>query len=250
MSVAFFFLGAIVASFVGVVVVRLNTGEPILVGRSRCDACGVILSPFSLVPLLSFIASHGRALCCGVRLSLYEPLSELVLGGLFVGAYLALGLTLALPFFLAALSLLAALVLYDLAHQILPPTLLVPLVAVCAVTGYLLSPSLQAFVFSLLTALSIGAVLALIHFLSRGRAMGFADVPLSFGLSLLVGEAAVPGIVFSFWVGAVIGIAVLFTRPKGSRMGIEVPFAPYLAAGFLLAFFTQWNPFLLLAASP
>jgi len=25
-------------------------------------------------------------------------------------------------------------------------------------------------------------------------------------------------------------------------MGIEVPFVPFLAAGYLLAFFTQWNP--------
>ena len=30
-------------------------------------------------------------------------------------------------------------------------------------------------------------------------------------------------------------------------MGIEVPFAPFLAAGFLLAYFTQWNILTLLA---
>jgi prepilin signal peptidase PulO-like enzyme (type II secretory pathway) len=30
-------------------------------------------------------------------------------------------------------------------------------------------------------------------------------------------------------------------------MGVEVPFAPFLAAGFLLAYFTAWNPFTLIA---
>ena len=73
--------------------------------------------------------------------------------------------------------------------------------------------------------------------------MGLADAPLSFGLAILVGPIAFSGFIFSFWIGAILGIAMLLRRPAGSRMGIEVPFAPYLAAGFLLAYFTQWNVF-------
>lgn len=30
-------------------------------------------------------------------------------------------------------------------------------------------------------------------------------------------------------------------------MGIEVPFAPFLAAGFLLALLTSWDPLVLIA---
>jgi prepilin signal peptidase PulO-like enzyme (type II secretory pathway) len=78
--------------------------------------------------------------------------------------------------------------------------------------------------------------------------MGFADAPFAFGLALLVGPAALSGFIFSFWIGAVIGIIMLLKRPRGSRMGVEVPFAPFLAAGFLLAYFTQWNPFIFVAA--
>ena len=74
--------------------------------------------------------------------------------------------------------------------------------------------------------------------------MGLADAPLAFGLSLLVGPIALSGFIFSFWIGALIGIVVLLRRPVGSRIGSEVPFAPFLAAGFLLAYFTQWNPFI------
>jgi prepilin signal peptidase PulO-like enzyme (type II secretory pathway) len=79
--------------------------------------------------------------------------------------------------------------------------------------------------------------------------MGLADAPLAFGLAFLTGRAALPGFIFSFWIGAVVGIALLLRRPRGSRMGVEVPFAPYLAAGFILAYFTQWNPFLFAMAS-
>ena len=244
----FFILGAIIASFVGVIAVRLNTGQSFLAGRSRCDACDTPLPPEALVPIFSYVTHRGRTRCCGTRLSLVAPFTETLLGGLFVLAYLALGLTPALPFLLAALALLLALVLYDLAHQILPPSLLYSFVAVSLLSGYFDAPSLALFGQTLLVAFLIAMSLAAIHVFSRGRAMGFADAPLAFGLSVLVGAAAFPGFIFSFWIGAVIGIALLLQRPRGSRMGVEVPFAPFLAAGFLLAYFTQWNPFIFIAA--
>ena len=37
-------------------------------------------------------------------------------------------------------------------------------------------------------------------------------------------------------------LALLFLRRGGPRMGVEVPFVPFLALGFLLAYFIQWNP--------
>ncbi len=245
-SIGFFLLGAIVASFVGVVVARLNTGESFLIGRSRCDACAEPLKSQALVPILSYFVSGGRAHCCGARISVYAPLMEFLLGGLFVLAYLVLDLVSALPFMLLSLAVLLALVLYDLLHQILPFPMLAAFIVSAAITGFLSAYSVPAFVDTLLVALLIAASLALIHVLSRGRAMGLADAPLVFGLALLVGPAALSGFVFSFWIGAVIGIVILARRPRGSRMGVEVPFAPYLAAGFLLAYFTQWNPFILI----
>lgn len=243
----FFALGAVVASFISVVVVRLNTGQSFLTGRSRCDACNVPLAPFTLIPILSYAAARGRAYCCGTHLSFSAPSTECLLGGLFALSYLRLGLTIALPCMLLSLALLLALVLYDLAHQILPTSLLGVFVLSSALTGYLLASSRDALYTSVLTAFLIAASLALIHIFSRGRAMGFADAPFAFGLALLVGSVAFSGFIFSFWIGAVVGILILLQRPTGSRMGIEVPFAPFLAAGFILAYFTQWNPLILIA---
>lgn len=243
---AFFALGAIVASFIGVVAARLHTGRSFLYGRSRCDACDAPLAPAMLVPVLSYFLRGGRAQCCGARLPLSAPVAEMLLGGLYALAYYKLGAVLALPFMLVSLALLLALVLYDLSHQILPTALLAAFILSSAAAGYFLEPSPDDLYSSALVAALIAGSLALIHFLSRGRAMGLADAPLVFGLSLLVGPAALSGFIFSFWAGAIIGIIVLARRPVGSRMGVEVPFAPFLAAGFLLAYFTQWNPFALI----
>lgn len=189
---------------------------------------------------MSYLASGGRASCCGAHISPIGPLTEVLLGVLFSLAYLKIGLVPALPFLLLALMLLLALVLYDLAHQILPPVLLVLFIASSA-TVSLLAPFGGTRIQTLVVAILIALFFALIHFFSRGRAMGLADAPFSFGLALLVGPAAFSGFLFSFWIGAVIGIIILLRRPLGARMGVEVPFAPFLAAGFMTAYFTQWN---------
>lgn len=249
MEIIFFVLGAIVASFVGVVSGRLSTGQGSVSGRSRCDACNAPLSPHALVPILSYVLLRGRSFCCASRISALSPATEILLGALFVLSFFKLGLALPLPLFLLSLSTLLALVLYDLAHQILPIPFLAVFVVVSAMTGLLLAPSLPSFLSSFASALLIAGSLALVHFLSRGRAMGLADAPLSFGLALLAGPAAFSGFVFSFWIGAVVGIVMLLRRPRGSRMRIEVPFAPFLAAGFILAYFTQWNILAIIEAS-
>lgn len=239
----FFILGAIIASFVGVVSARIYTGVSIFSGRSKCDHCGRELSSVSLVPIVSYIFSRGKAYCCGARLAFISPLSELVLGTLFAISYVKSGISIELLFVLTTISILLGLVLYDLSHQILPTILLVLFVAFSAITGYIHAKSLDEFTQVVITAGLIAIFFVAIHYLTGGRAMGFADAPLAFGLSLFAGFTAVSGFLFSFWIGAVIGIIILAGRPVGSRMGVEVPFAPFLATGFLLAYFTEWNIF-------
>ncbi len=249
LSVAFFTLGAVAASFAGVLAARYHTGQSWVRGRSRCDACGKTLAPHTLLPIFSHLISRGRARCCGARLSGASPVAEALLGALFVLAYLKLDLTLALPFLLLALTMLLALVLYDLAHQILPTAFLAVFGAAAAAAGFLQAASLDEFFTTFLLAALFAAFLLAIHFFSRGRAMGFADAPLVFGLALMGGATAFTGFVFSFWIGAVVGIALLAGRLGGFRMNSEVPFAPFLAAGFILAYFTQWNILTLIEAS-
>ncbi len=248
LGVGFFALGAVAASFAGVLAARYHTGQSWVRGRSKCDACGKELGSRVLIPIFSHLLARGRARCCGTRLSSASPLAEAVLGGLFTLSYLKLGLTLALPFFLLALVMLLALVLYDLAHQILPTAFLAVFGAAAAAAGFFSAASPGEFFTTLELAALFAAFLGAIHFFSRGRAMGFADAPLVFALALLGGTTAFTGFVFSFWIGAVIGGILLARRRHGLRMNSEVPFAPFLAAGFLLAYFTQWNILTLIEA--
>ena len=83
-AAAFFILGAIIASFVGVIVERVYTGQSWLSSRSRCDSCAKELSPIDLVPILSWVLSFGKCRSCEARISAMHLLWELVLGGVFL----------------------------------------------------------------------------------------------------------------------------------------------------------------------
>lgn len=241
----FFALGAVAASFVGVLVDRINTGGSYVRGRSHCDSCGIVLTGLDLIPVLSYLIHSGRCRNCKSRISASSTLAELALGALYILGYLALGFSLQLLILLVILTTLLAIVRYDLRHLIIPPPFLWILFFLSIVfalsSSYPIAPTL-------LMALGIGIFFALMHLFSRGRAMGLADSPLAFSLALMTGPLALSGLFYSFWIGAAYGIVVLLRSPAGHRMGREVPFAPFLAAGFLLAYFTQWNLFQLIAA--
>ncbi len=241
-----FTLGAIVASFSGVVAGRLHTGEPWVSGRSRCDSCGRFLSPLDLVPILAWLLSLGRCRTCGSRVPAAYPAFEALLGAVFALSYHALGLTLALAAFLAAVSVLAFIVLYDLRHTVVPSGASLLLAGACVLSAWLSAPSLAAFGGALVAGGIIGLGFLAAHAFSKGRVMGLGDAPVAFSLAVLASPFAFAGLLFSFWTGAVIGIALLFTRQGGPKMGIEVPFVPFLALGFLLAYFVQWNPLAIL----
>lgn len=245
-AAAFALLGAVLASFAGVVAERLHTGQSWVGDRSRCNSCNEPLRATDLIPVVSWLARAGRARCCGARVPSLYAASEITLVGVFVLGYLTLGLTLPLPLFLAACTVLLFIVLYDLRHTVVPQAASSALLVVAAAYAVLAAGSLSQLGLSLLVAGCIGLFFFLLYALSRGRAMGLGDAPVALALALLAGPAlAFSGLLFSFWIGAVVGIAILVRRPKGHRMGIEVPFVPFLAAGYLLAYFTQWNPLLI-----
>jgi leader peptidase (prepilin peptidase)/N-methyltransferase len=136
---------------------------------------------------------------------------------------------------------------YDIRHKIIPDTLslilgILAFIGLFFFQAYQFSPHLP----SILEFLS-GPLIALPFFLfwlvSSGKWMGLGDAKLIIGLGWLLGlSSALSGIVLAFWVGAVVGLAlVIFSRKHGMKS--ELPFAPYLVLGTLLAFLLELHIF-------
>lgn len=113
-------LGAIVGSFLNVVVHRLPRGESVVHPGSHCPACGHAVRPWDNVPVLAWLWLRGRCRDCGVPISIRYPLVELVTALLFGAVALRFGATpMACVWMLFGAALLAA-ALIDLDHRIIP----------------------------------------------------------------------------------------------------------------------------------
>ena len=76
-------LGALVGSFLNVVLWRAPRGESVVSPGSHCPSCGTPLRPMELVPVLSWCWLRGRCRHCGVHISARYPLVELGTAVLF-----------------------------------------------------------------------------------------------------------------------------------------------------------------------
>lgn len=93
---------------------------------------------------------------------------------------------------------------------------------------------------ALVGAGSVVVFLGIIHFFSRGRAMGFGDVKFSFGIGLLMGwpDAAV-AILLSFIVGSIISLFLLAIGKE--KLKSKLPFAPFIVLGITLVYFFGYD---------
>src|SRR6187200_3200765 len=120
-------LGALIGSFLNVVIWRLPRGESIVSPGSHCPACGKPLAAYDNVPVLSWVVLGGRCRTCGAPISPRYPIVELLTAASFAGVVAVRGfdddLVLELPF-VAALMALAGI---DLDHQLLPNKIVYPM---------------------------------------------------------------------------------------------------------------------------
>jgi leader peptidase (prepilin peptidase)/N-methyltransferase len=65
-----FAIGAIVGSFLNVVIHRYPREESIIFPGSHCPQCNAVIRWYDNIPILSFLLLRGRCRACGARIAL------------------------------------------------------------------------------------------------------------------------------------------------------------------------------------
>lgn len=244
--VLIFIFGLIIGSFLNCVIWRLFKEESFVGGKSYCPHCRHSLGFWDLFPVLSFILLGGKCRYCKERISFQYPSVELATAILFSLIYLHLGsmLSLELFFWMAMISFLIIIFVFDLKYFIIPDEVIYPAIFLSIIwLSYSFSSGLvgsQAVVLTIGSALGASLFFFLIWFFSKGMAMGFGDVKLALLIGLLLGfENTVVALFLGFLFGAIIGSMMVVLKKRG--MSSEVPFAPFLIAGTIASFFFGSN---------
>ncbi|OGJ02185.1 hypothetical protein A3G53_02225 [Candidatus Nomurabacteria bacterium RIFCSPLOWO2_12_FULL_44_11] len=255
LTAIFFIFGLIIGSFLNVVILRYNTART-FGGRSACMSCQNTLSWHELIPLLSFVILGGRCKNCQTKISWQYPAVELLTGVIFALLFLkfqdifflyTLPFALTYAYYGAAFSLLIVVAVYDLKHKIIPDMLafifgILAFLGLFFFTSYGFYPHLPG-LWDFLAGPLIAFPFAAIWFLSRGTWMGLGDAKLAVGLGWLLGlSRGLSGVVVAFWSGAVLG-ALLIALTKKYGMKSEIPFAPFLVLGAVIAFLFELHLF-------
>jgi leader peptidase (prepilin peptidase)/N-methyltransferase len=242
LEISAFLFGTILGSFLNALLFRFNTGRSVAQGRSRCMHCGHELGALDLVPIISYLALRGRCGYCGAKISPQYPAVELAAAILSLAVFLAHPEPAAYAFWVSVWMTLLFIVVYDLRHTVIPWSAS-GLLGLLALASLVISFNTQnIFIFAPdLWSLLAGPILALPLFLlslvSRGRWMGWGDAPLELSIGWLLGlSQGATALMLAFWTGAAVGILLIVLK-KGLTMRSELPFAPFLVVGALIAYF-------------
>ena len=255
-------LGAIIGSFLNVVILRYGTGRSVG-GRSGCMSCGYKLRWYDLVPILSWLSLGGKCRRCKSKISRQYPLVELgtaIVFGLIACRVLLIGASAhiaAVMFIWYAIiaALLVVIFVYDMRHKIIPDGLSYAFTGMALAQTIFLTmqnftntPGVWLDVFA---GLIIASPFFLIWYFSEGRLMGFGDIKLMLGIGWIFGlTSGIFAVMLAFWIGAVFGLVLILMSRLNKRvaritMKQEIPFAPFLILGILVQFFWPLNLFAL-----
>jgi prepilin signal peptidase PulO-like enzyme (type II secretory pathway) len=213
-------------------------------GRSMCPNCRHTLSPWDLIPVVSWVLLRGKCRYCGKSISWQVPVVELLTGTLFVLSYIfwpttmhGLGL-LQFCFWLAFLVGFVALIVYDLKWYILPDRIVYPLIVLAVIeaiiTLTLFHGGWLAALGSVWGVLIASGIFYVLYQISDGAWIGGGDVKLGVVLGILLG-----GPLLSFMLlflasvlGTLVSIPLLVAgRAKRSTL---IPFGPFLIAATII----------------
>jgi leader peptidase (prepilin peptidase)/N-methyltransferase len=237
--VFFFVFGAVVGSFLNVVILRLPAeNESIAFPASRCPKCLQPLKWYDNIPIISFILLRQQCRYCEAPISWQYPLVELTMALLSLALVFKFGFTLALPIYFVFTAALLVVIVIDFYHKIIPDSISLPGIVIgfaCSFVNPVITWQ-QSSIGLLVGGGALYAVAAGYYFFTKREGMGGGDIKLLAMIGAFLGWQSLPFVIFgSSIIGALVGIGAMAKQKKGGKT--MIPYGPFLSIAALFYMF-------------
>jgi len=243
--VAALIFGAIVGSFLNVVILRLpEENSSVVFPPSHCPRCKARLSWFENIPLLSFLFLRGRCRHCREPISWQYPVVEVLMSLLAAAVAVRFGLSVTAAGYFLFCAALLSIIWIDIHHQIIPDMISLPGILIGFAFSFFNSfITWKSSLIGLLVGGGILYAIALFYFLLRKQeGMGGGDIKLLAMIGAFLGWQSLPFVIFmSSITGSVFGLLAMIQQKKGGNT--RIPFGPFLSCSALFYLFFRESIF-------
>ena len=233
--VLLFFFFLCWGSFLNVVAYRLIKGTSFL-GRSACIKCDHQIAWYDLIPIISYIALHGKCRHCQQSISLLYPTIELLTAITLTFLYYQIDANYFIGYFLFFSALIVT-IRTDLETMLISRWVtlaLLPLGFFLSITDRIQIGPINSIMGMAVGYISLWLVNTIFYALTKKHGMGEGDFEL---LAMIGSFTGLIGVWATILFGSVIGsiVGTLYLYYSGTlRRNAPLAFGPFLAAGALL----------------
>jgi len=244
------FFGALVGSFLNVVIIRWPEERSFVGGRSSCPRCDLQIAWYDNIPIISFTLLRGRCRGCKAPISWRYPAVEAVTALLawltfrrmipdlnHIEKVQVAGFLLYFGF----VAGLIAITVIDFEHYLIPDIISLPSIPIGIVGAFVLEWAGGGIITgksAVLGAILGGGFLMLLRvvyqLIRKQEGMGLGDVKMLAMLGAFLGHH--PALLFIIFVSSFLGSisGILMMVIKGKDLKYALPFGPFLAIAGLL----------------
>ena len=240
-----FIFGAVIGSFLNVLILRLPLKKSVVTPRSSCPSCNHIIAWYYNIPLLSFLFFKGKCAYCKTKISSQYFIVELISAVLTLALFIKLGLSLEFLYMSLLVYICISLSFIDFKYKAVPDYLLliVLILSFFATSFSLLDSFKNAFTFTGAFVLlnfvitfyiqNIKAKILKDEDLKTQEALGEGDIPIIATIAVVLG---VKGGLLAIFLAAIFAI-IPSIYSNLVKKEIQTPFIPYLIIGMLSVYF-------------
>ncbi len=228
-----FILGAVIGSFLNVLIVRIPKDENVAFPASHCVHCKTPLKPWHNIPIFSWLFLRGKCAFCGGKISVQYPLVELISAIIFAVVVMKMGIALPTLGIAIAFLLLLTLSVIDFYYKMVPDSLNLGALTLAVISVYSVPMLIEHGINALLFAGGFTLLRFYLSYAIKQEAMGEADIMIAATMGALLGPQLALAAIF---ISAVLALPAMLLLRNETDESKQVPFIPFLAMATWIVF--------------